>query len=84
MFRKLSLAELIDAASDLESGEQLALVAAVGERLRQAGCDAVRLSAGKIHLSADEWTTLRWKACREPTGSRSPSIPRRILSREAR
>lgn len=79
MFRKLSLAELIDAASDLESGEQLALVAAVGERLRQAGCDAVRLSAGKIHLSADEWTDAALESLSRAYGQSEPEYSEKDL-----
>jgi len=79
MIRKLSLAELIDAASDLESAEQLALVAAIGERLRQGGCDAVRLSASKIWMPADEWIDVAFESLSRAYAQSEPEYSEKDL-----
>jgi hypothetical protein len=79
MIRKLSLAELIDAARDLESAEQLALVAAIGERLRQAGCDAVGLSASRNWTPADEWMDVAFESLSRAYGQLEPEYSEKDL-----
>lgn len=84
MIRRLTLDELIDAAKNLGSAEQMALVAALGEHVVTCHSDAARLSSPGRHVAAETTVLLSHpKVCRAPTVFRRPG-PRHPAMRRPR
>lgn len=58
MIRRLTLDELIDAAKNLGSAEQMALVAALGEHVVTGHSDTARLSSPGRHVATENWSAV--------------------------
>jgi hypothetical protein len=72
MIRRPTLDQLIDAAKNLDSTEQAALVAAINEQLRERGCDAAKALAPAAQTAKDDWTSLAVESLSRAYGDSEP------------
>jgi hypothetical protein len=79
MIRRLTLAELIDTAQNLESSEKLALVAAIRERLAQGGDDRASRSALGAKSPADDWMDAAFESLARSYGQSEPEYSEKDL-----
>jgi len=72
MIRRPTLDQLIDAAKNLDSAEQAALVAAINEHLRERGCDDFKAFAPVAQSAKDDWTSLAVESLSRAYGDSEP------------
>ena len=78
MFRRLTLDELIDAAKNLQSAEQIALVAAISQQLTTSG-DKARMPVAETQLQAENWTAVGIESLSRAYGESEPEYSERDL-----
>jgi hypothetical protein len=79
MIRRLTLDELIDAAKNLQSAEQIALVAAISQQLTASGGGETRMPASVSQLHADNWSALGIESLSRAYGEQEPEYSEKDL-----
>ncbi len=79
MIRRLSLDELIDAAKNLQSAEQIALVAAISQQLTTSGGDESQMPTPVAQLHADSCTALGIESLSRAYGEQEPEYSEKDL-----
>lgn len=78
MIRRLTLDELIDAAKNLQSAEQIALVAAISQQLTTS-CGESRMPTPGGQLHADNCTALGIESLSRAYGEQEPEYSEKDL-----
>lgn len=79
MIRRLTLEELIDAAQNLQSAEQIALVEAISQQLTTNGGDESRMPTPVAQLHADNCTALGIESLSRAYGEQEPEYSEKDL-----
>lgn len=80
MIRRLSLEEIIDAAKNLESADQVVLVAAIREQLATSSVDAAHIpSTPACQRPLDNWTPLAVESLSRAYGQSEPQYSEKDL-----
>jgi hypothetical protein len=79
MIRRLTLDELIDAAKNLQSAEQIALNAAISQQLTTSGGDESRMLTPVAQLHADNCTALGIESLSRACGEQEPDYSEKDL-----
>ena len=79
MIRRLTLDELIDAAKNLQSAEQIALVAAISQQLTTSGGDESRMPTPGGQLHADNCTAVGIESLSRAYGEQEPEYSEKDL-----
>lgn len=83
MIRRLTLSELIETAKNLQSEEQISLVAAISDQLAASGIEKRPKPNGASHTKEDRWKALAIEGLSRAYGEPEPEYPKRMWFHEA-
>lgn len=79
MIRRLTLGELIEAAKNLQSTEQIALVTAISKQLATSGCHEPAVPGPVRQSHEDNWTVFAVESLARAYGTSEPEYSEKDL-----